>query len=217
MINLEAYKVRFDTEFANYSDVRYGKICGLVEGLPSDLDVQNNLNTPQAIAIEAMLGPLIEIRNYKSQTPFTRSPFEAVKLIARLKKIQDPWKFDNEAESAFNSFLELGGFRLPTISAIFHFCHCNHFPIVDRNIAAACADFAEDVSQVAPKIPSYQTKDSSKNIEAYKQFVSFLGKLKEMHNLIHKTDYSFRDLDKSLMVYGAEKLKNKKTTAKPAV
>ena len=210
MRNLEVYKRHFDQEYRAYSDAKYLEIAALISALPSVEDASETFNSDEAGKVLSLVAPLIEIKNYKSQTPFPVSLFDAAKIIIEIKNTAASENISSAHVKLIGGLLGVKGFRLPTVSAVLHFCHPNEYPIVDRNIKAACAllheEFPGELSEYPPPtLPT--TMKPLNNIAKYKAFIGFLTKVKQLHNEQYQTNYGFRDLDKALMVYGVPERK----------
>lgn len=211
MINLEKYRNYFNQAYPDYADGEYSQISDLVRALPADEEVARVLSTADAQAALGLILPLIKIKNYKSQIPFPVDLFEAVGLIAEVKNsVPAISLLDNDAK-VFERLLSVKGFQLPTISAVLHFCHPEIFPIVDRNIEAACGLLSNECpnefdEKLVPTLPAY-TASAKNKLSKYKGFVQFLSSVKNKHNEEHDTQYGYRELDKAMMVYGAPNFK----------
>ncbi|ASF44987.1 hypothetical protein [Methylovulum psychrotolerans] len=212
MRNLEQYKDYFNQAYPDYADSEYGKISTLVATLPTIEKVQSILDSDNAKAVLDLVVPLIKIKNYKSQIPFPVNFYDAVNLIAEIKSTEPSEdKLSKAHAKLFENFLSIKGFQLPTISAVLHFCHPSTYPIVDRNIEAACGllskEFPDDFCNIGtPRLPASTTSIKNK-LSKYQGFILFLRRLKELHNEKHYTNYNFRELDKALMVYGVSDYK----------
>ena len=212
MENLDVYQRYFDKAYPGYADTEYAEISKLINGLPTDNVASEILNTDNTNRVLSLIVPLIRIKNYKSQIPFPTELFDAVKLIVKIKNSDTSESFPNDHIKLFNDFIMVKGFQLPTISAVLHFCHPKTYPIVDRNVVAACSlllkKFPDELKDYPlPKLPVSTTTPKNK-LEKYRAFITFLNEIKKLHNVQHHTNYEFHDLDKALMVYGVPGLKS---------
>lgn len=207
MINLEQYRNYFSQVFPDYADGVYSQISDLVNALPTDEEVVRIFSSTDTQAALVLLLPLIKIKNYKSQIPFPDQLFEAAALIAEVKNSATTISLLDSDAKLFERLLSVKGFQLPTISAVFHFCHPESFPIVDRNIEAACALLSDEFDEeLVPVLPAYTTSAQNK-LSKYKAFIQFLTNVRNKHNQMYGTQYDYRELDKALMVYGVPDLK----------
>lgn len=178
MLNLERYRRYFDQAYPAYGNERYENIALLVDNLPTLQAFNTLLKTQQALEVRELLAPLILIKNYKSQTPFPSEPLDVIGIILQIRThIQDDL-LSEHLQQPFFRLLESEGFQLPTISAIFHFCDRLRYPIVDRNIEAACALLASQYpdeirADTVPTLPGYGVNNLNK-LGAYRKFISFL-------------------------------------------
>lgn len=207
---LEPYKNYFDQAYPDYGDNNYSQIVQLLQNLPSDHVVADILGSDQANLIFQLLAPLIRIKNYKSQIPFPVEVYAAAQMVASIRNSQPEADLSAEHKGCFKQMLQLEGFQLPTVSAVFHFCYPDWYPIVDRNIAAACGllriGFPYELTETLPPLPAGATSSSNK-LQKYQKFIVFLNRIKTVHNAEYETNYSFRDLDKALMVYGVREFR----------
>jgi hypothetical protein len=207
--NLEIYRKFFDTVYPDYADTEYEEISKLIRAIPDIDKVISTFKSSEAKEILGLIVPLIKIKNYKSQIPFPEDIFHAAQLIAEIKSGTPKESLSEEHVDLFGKLLEIEGFQLPTVSAVLHFCHPAFYPIVDRNIESACNSLLEKIpdSEITkPKLPVSTTTTNNK-LTKYRQFISCLNELRKLHNTQHATNYSFRELDKALMVYGVDRLK----------
>ena len=214
MENLEPYRQRFEQEYPQYADGEYAEISDMIDALPT-VDIANaSLNPNSSGQILALILPLIKIKNYKSQIPFPIAIYEAVRVVIEIKNMdltKEDARFDDAPNILFRQLLDIEGFQLPTVSAVFHFCHPGLYPIVDRNIESACKQlkelYSEELGEAQlPKLPASSTSDKNK-WEKYRSFTTFLDIVNKLQNVQHQTAYIFRDLDKALMVYGVPKMR----------
>jgi hypothetical protein len=138
MNNLELYKAYFDQAYPDYADGEYSNIKELVEALPASKEAADTFASKQAKAVYALVIPLIKIKNYKSQIPFPEEFFHAATVIVNIKNSDTTNSLSDENIKLIGELLRIKGFQLPTVSAVLHFCHPSIYPIVDRNIVAAC-------------------------------------------------------------------------------
>jgi len=185
----------------------------MIAGLPT-VDIANSiLSSSCARDVLSLIIPLIKIKNYKSQIPFPVVIFDVVEKVVELKNTVPTHELSETEILIFDQLINLEGFQLPTVSAIFHFCHPSSYPIVDRNIQASCGllatEFSEELNRISlPILPAANTSIENK-LGKYRNFISFLTEVKNLHNNQHQTEYSFRSLDQELMVYGVPNMKVK--------
>ncbi|MFM9380229.1 hypothetical protein [Pseudomonas sp. UV AK001] len=210
MENLEKYMEQFDSNYPKYSDARYSEILALVARY--DLNTASKVLTSDSFkqALE-IISPLIAIKNYKSQIPFPEDVISAIEAILNIKKVSiDASDRFKNLEPFFNTLVATQGLQLPTISAVFHFCHPDHFPIVDRNIQAACKALIDQSPALSgyeyPELPAPGTSAANK-LKKYRQFIKVIDRLLES-NLEKQKINDYRSLDKALMILGAIELKN---------
>ncbi|VAW40230.1 Cysteine desulfurase [hydrothermal vent metagenome] len=211
MRNLEVYRQYFEQAYPKYADGEYTIIAEMIHGLPSVDNATNTLNSDCANQVLALILPLIKIKNYKSQIPFPVAIYDAVREITKLKNTNPLQDLSGEQITIFEQLLNIEGFQLPTVSAVFHFCHPRVHPIVDRNIQGACnllaTEFQGELNGVPlPILPAANTSIRNK-LAKYRDFISFLAAVKGLHNNQHQTEYDYRDLDQALMVYGVPNMK----------
>lgn len=211
MINLEQYRNYFSQAYPDYADGEYSQISDLVMAIPTDEEAARVFSSADAQAALGLLLPLIKIKNYKSQIPFPDHIFEAAALIAELKNSASTASLLGNDAKLFEKLLSMKGFQLPTISAVLHFCHPEIFPIVDRNIEAACGLLSNECpdefdEELVPALPAYTTSAKNK-LSKYRAFIQFLTRVRNTHNEEHGTQYGYRELDKAMMVYGAPNFK----------
>ena len=211
MESLEVYRHYFDQAYPDYADSEYAAIAEMISELPT-IDVASKiLSSDHSDKVLSLIVPLIRIKNYKSQIPFPVALFDAVKLIVDIKNTAPSEDVSRKHVELFECFIELKGFQLPALSAVLHFCHPKTYPIVDRNIESACGLLSKKFpceleEDSLPSLPASTTSTKNK-LAKYRSFISFLTRVKHLHNEQYKTDYEFRDLDKALMVYGVSNLK----------
>lgn len=212
MDSIEKYAKIFDESYPDYADSRYGEIKKLVE-------VYDAPGVPDLIAGEdfkrfaALIRPVIAIKNYKSQIPFPEDVAAVIQCVASIRAAKPlPGDILKVHKVQFEKLLSLQGFQLPTVSAVFHFCHPNDFPIVDINVEAACAllkerypDALKNIEE--PSLPAANTSSKNK-AEKYLAFIAFITKVKALQ-AIHGGQSDFRYIDKALMVLGVLRLRSK--------
>lgn len=160
----------------------------------------------------AIILPVIAIKNYKTQVPFPADVLAVVEAVVMARKatIDAADRFKN-LEAPFNELEAIQGFQLPTISAIFHFCHPENFPIVDRNVQAACEILIDRNPELTayecPIIPASGTSAANK-LNKYKQFIHVIDGIKAAHP-DSPLKNGYRGIDKALMVLGSPKLRKK--------
>ena len=209
--NLDKHAEQFDSIYPNYSDARYSEILALVARYDSNTASKVLTSDSLKQVLEIIL-PLIAIKNYKSQIPFPEDVISAIEAILNVRKvtIDASDRFKN-LEQFFNTLVATQGFQLPTISAVFHFCHPDYFPIVDRNVQAACKALIDQNPELTgyeyPELPAPGTSAANK-LKKYRQFIQVIDKLLDS-NLEKQKINDYRSLDKALMVLGAIELKNK--------
>ena len=210
MQNLEIYREYFDEAYPDYADHQYDQIRQFILSLPITAEAITLLNSEEARRIYQLLIPVIKIKNYKSHIPFPIELYEAALIIVNIKNSTSTENMSETHIALFNDLLDIQGFQLPTVSAVLHFCHPSVFPIVDRNIEAACKllanDYADELQLASPSLPVSTTSNSNK-LEKYVCFMEFLNRLSMLHNQEHETNYGLRELDKALMVFGVERHK----------
>jgi len=218
MINLTPYALRFDSEYPKYRDDTYLRILAVVAKIPSVATVKRMTADPAFQNFLTLADPVIAIKNYKSQIPF---PTQLVTLWTQIAELKDcsitGASLLGEPGEVFRNIISLDGFQLPTVSAIYHFCHPGDFPIVDRNVAAACDYLCRkcDKLGLAPKLPPPKAPAECK-MARYTAFIKFIEHLlflmREGH--AHPEELDFRFIDKALMVLGADVIKQRESTRK---
>ncbi|WP_095118565.1 hypothetical protein [Pseudomonas sp. Irchel s3f10] len=212
MESLDKYANHFDASYPAYADARYLGILALVSKYDSDSASTLLASESFKQALDIIL-PVIAIKNYKSQIPFPEDVLAVVETVLEVRgaTIDASDRFKN-LTLLFNRLEATQGFQLPTISAVFHFCHPESFPIVDVNVQAACKALIDRNPELAeyeyPKLPAPRSSVKNK-IKKYKLFIAVIDKILDLHrekNIIN----NYRCLDKALMVLGALQLK--KTT-----
>lgn len=212
MINLEPYKNHFPNAYPNYADGPYRNILELIDLIPKDEEVAEILSSADGQNTLALILPIVMIKNYKSQIPFPPNLSEVVVMITQIKNHDPDIGVQNGNVALFEQLINTTGFQLPTVSAVFHFSHPNAYPIVDKITTRACTRIHENHPDefpninAAPTLPA-QMAGAAHKLECYRNFIEFLNVLKDAHNNQYQTDYNFRDLDKALMVYGVDALR----------
>lgn len=211
MESIDKYAAQFDSNYPDYADTRYSEILDLVTRYDSGTAcaVLASESFKQALEI---ISPVIAIKNYKSQTPFPGDILAVIETILMVRKttIDADDRFKN-LEPLFNKLEASQGFQLPTISAVFHFCHPESFPIVDKNIQAACKALIDRNPELTkykhPKLPAPGTSAANK-LKKYRQFIQVIDKIQDSLPSSDEIN-NYRSLDKALMVLGVLELKKK--------
>ena len=205
MEDLNRYARMFDEFYPKYDDARYKEIRALIKVYDATNSLDFVLGESFAKAAE-LLKPLIRIKNYKSQTPFPEDFPSVVACIIKIRatKVTKENVLEKHNE-VFESLCSMQGFQLPTVSAVFHFCHPRYFPIVDKNVAAACAllrkRFAKDFRKFdAPVLPMGNASPQD-NKGSYAGFMKFINRIVELQ-AAYGGDPDYRFVDKALMVLG---------------
>jgi hypothetical protein len=164
------------------------------------------LQLPQFAESVALIQPLIALKNFKSQIPFPLAVSEVVSCIVdiRTTNVRASTPLANH-EQLFCRLLSYQGFQLPTVSAVFHFTHPRHFPIVDVNVQAACSvlrrGFPTDFRGLAvPTLPGAGTSSANK-VRKYVAFIEFIKRIISLQRA-HTARVNYRYIDKALMVLG---------------
>jgi hypothetical protein len=211
MIDLSPYIGDFDDVFPEYGDGEYAVIRDLADTLQED-EIQAFLDHDQFDVFVSCLLPLIEIRNYKAQVPFPtelRSVLGCMLDIAHLDVGNAPGDIEVGAEQ-FELLMGLKGFDLPTVSAVFHFCFPNHFPIVDRYVNAADRflydedqdnEFRGQEDLRRTVLPAANTSIENKKMH-YNNFIRFVFRIADLQAHQYGHHFSIREIDKGLMVMG---------------
>lgn len=211
METLEKYAEHFDEAYPDYREVRYLEIRQLVEAFDA-ADTIEFFQSECFLKAVALIRPLVAIKNYKSQVPFPEDIATATACIARIRNTAvDSDDVLHHHRGLIQQLLEQQGFQMPTISAVLHFCHPKCFPIVDRNVEAACAllktryeaDFTE---LTAPKIPAGNTSTENQ-LQKYEAFITFLNRIVELQGAHCMSAPSYRYIDKALMVLGVARFR----------
>ena len=210
MENLDRYAQFFDAAYPEYVEARYAEIKLLVSRYDA-AGILNVVQGQQFADFVDLVRPLTAIKNYKSQVPFPENLQEVVGCIIgiRATAVGDPDIFTNHKE-LFGQLISVQGFQLPTVSAVFHFCHAGHFPIVDVNVKAACALLKERYPNEfsnygAPLLPAPNTSATNK-LNKYAAFVAFIDRVKVLQQA-HGGNPTYRLIDKALMVLGVPELR----------
>lgn len=212
MDSLEKYAKIFDESYPDYADARYGAIKELIEvyDAPEAIELINGEDFKK---FSSLIRPIIAIKNYKSQIPFPEDLASVVQCIISIRGAKpDSDNILKTHRTQFDKLLSLQGFQLPTVSAIFHFCHPEYFPIVDVNVESACSllkdrspkDF-KDIEK--PSLPAANTSSSNK-AEKYLAFIKFISQVRKLQ-ASYGGQADYRYVDKALMVLGVLRLRNK--------
>lgn len=203
---IDTHAQEFDGKFPEYADNRYGEIANLVNVYRKEwAEPFINENGECLNKLLSLIKPIIAIKNYKSQIPFPEKLDEVIRcVISIISTTPNTSEILKNHDRDFKKLLETEGFQLPTVSAIFHFCHPSYFPIVDKNVAKACALLKEtyrtEFSCVeTPSLPAPNTSLRNK-INKYIEFIKFINKVK----ILHGGDVDYRHIDKALMVIGSQ-------------
>lgn len=211
MENLERYAAQFDAEYPDYADARYSQISEMMARYDSEA-VEALISSGAFKEFVALILPVIAIKNYKTQVPFPEDVLAVVEavVLARKAAIDAVDRF-KELETSFNKLVAIQGFQLPTISAVFHFSHPESFPIVDRNVQAACEILIDRNSELSgyecPMIPAPGTSAANK-LKKYRYFIQVIDGIRAAHPE-SAVKNSYRNMDKALMVLGSPELRKK--------
>lgn len=202
MNDLTEYAARFQELFPRYSDACYEAILTLVNQYAQQ-NVMATVRGQPFIQLVELLRPLVAIKNYKSQVPFPEALKEVLECFIRVKQC-DPAS-EGEIDELFKQLIRMQGFQLPTVSAVFHFCHPDTFPIVDENVEAACETLAKEYCDdfkhfTVPKRPGPTTSEANKR-NKYREFNDFIDWVMLLQSE-HTDNVSYRFVDKALMVIG---------------
>jgi hypothetical protein len=221
MKSLEPYVQFFPTAFPDFADRPYAQLRALMSLYAADDNI-SFLNEPAFARAMALTEPLVAVKNYKSQVHSPKNLASAVRCIAqiRYKAVEltedDPMIGVHRADLA--DLLRLEGFGLPTASAVLHFAHPKHFPIVDKWVAAACKILKERHptdfdGMAAPRLPQgargkvkarVTKKEVARLIARYERFIAFIRRICELQSS-YRTKKSLRYVDQGLMVLGKPK------------
>jgi hypothetical protein len=211
--NLQPYEHAFDGCYPEY-ERSYEPIQQLVE-LHSTAAALNLLNqSSELAALVELLQPLIAIKNYKSQVPFPRDVGSALRCLIELKQHAVPSPaLSGGPQRIFLAMIEIEGFQLPTVSAVFHFCHPAAFPIVDRNVESACRMLKEEHEDVfsdmqLPRLPSASTSGKNK-LRKYQSFIAFIDRIMQVQRSEHGGTPDYRFIDRALMVLGVDEFRRR--------
>ena len=209
MESLKPYAECFEAAYPGYADARYEEIRQLVE-IYSDPQIIAFLESEPFAASIRLIRPVVAIKNYKSQVPFPEDIRAAVTCIREIActTVRADDALAGHA-TLLNRLLGLQGFRLPTASAVLHFCHPEHFPIVDVNVEAACVCLSQRYPQDfqgidVPCLPRWHERGDAV-VCAYRDFISFIKRVCDLQ-VEHTPDVSYRYIDKALMVLGGGRL-----------
>ncbi len=205
MKNLQHYAECFEAAYSEYADVRYDEIRRLVK-IYSDPQIIAFVESDSFSKSVKFIHPIVAIKNYKSQVPFPEDIRAAVTCIHEIAcatvQVNDVLAGHT---ALLNRLLGFQGFRLPTASAVMHFCHPEHFPIVDVNVEAACGYLSErypkDFRGVeVPRLPRrYECGNAA--LHAYSGFITFINRVCELQ-AEYTPAVDYRYIDKALMVLG---------------
>jgi hypothetical protein len=207
--DLSPYERAFDDAYPDYATGPYEAIKALTERFTASQALQL-IDCNQFQRFAELLEPLIEIKNYKAQAPFPTNIRTVIRLVIQLKQCAVPSPpLSGNPERIFFAILDQKGFQLPTISAVFHFCHPGSFPIVDRNVEAACeilkdAHASDFRGLRVPKLPASTTSALNK-LEKYRAFMAFIDHVVQLQRNQYGGGPDYRFVDKALMVLGAGK------------
>jgi hypothetical protein len=210
MESLERYAKLFDEVYPNYGDVRYRGIQELIARYDAP-DASDYVVSNEFAKAASFIEPLTAIKNYKSQVPYPEDVSRVVGCIIQIRTSAiDCGDVLGIVQQSVTTMLDLQGFQLPTISAILHFCHPTHFPIVDVNIEVACAllesrSAADFASIAVPSLPRPHKRPAAK-IDHYRGFIRFLSKVVELQRGFYESA-DYRCVDKALMVLGVDRLR----------
>jgi hypothetical protein len=217
--DLRSAAAKFLDEFPKYNDVAYREVVKSIGEYAQPgrgQAISTLLASDQFTKAWMAIRPVIMARNYKSQIAFPVAPMAIAELVALVidlrcsKPGKHPWD-SQKVRRLFGDLIVGRGFRLPMVSALFHFSHPTIFPIVDVNVQRACAklkraypDLLGDLA--APKLPGgHVYKLGCNGIEdlfkAYEAFDVFIRRLRAQRKILDKPE-NLRFLDKALMVIG---------------
>jgi len=211
LLDLSRYERAFDQAYPKYATDRYQAIKTLTDRFGVYQALQQ-IQSSQFQQFAELLEPLIAIKNYKSQTPFPSDIKTVLGYVIELKQCNVPvMPLSGEPERIFLAIIEQKGFQLPTVSAVFHFCHPRWFPIADRNVKAACEKLkkahASDFEGIeVPKLPDATTSATNKLMK-YRSFITFIEHVARLQREQHGGAPDYRFVDKALMVLGGDKIK----------
>ena len=212
--DLSPYERVFDDAYPDYATVRYEAVRILTERFTASQPLSQLINCNQFRQFIELLEPLIAIRNYKTQVPFPTDVETVLRLVIQLKQIPVPSPpLSGNAERIFLALLDQKGFQVPTISAVFHFCHPRLFPIVDRKVEAACdilksAHTSDLEGLEVPTLPALSTSPKNKLMK-YRSFIAFIDRVIQLQKNQHGGEPDYRFVDKALMVLGEDSLRRK--------
>jgi len=211
VIDLRPYQEHFDVAYEEYGDTNYEELQNRMSAHEAISRQVKALDAEILETIRLYLAPIVSIRNYKAQVPMNEDVLSVADCVAALASETAVAPLEDGHCDAFCRLLDMKGHQLPTVSAYFHFCHPNEYPIVDRNVQNACellssADESLLPEFAVPVLPYVNTSRTNKKTK-YLQFIAYLSNLRDLHNDKHGTNYEYRDLDKALMVYGVKRLR----------
>lgn len=213
MENLNKYAVLFDKVYPRYAGDKYTKIQKLTEKF-KEKEAVALIKSEQFALLSQLLEPLIEIKNYKTQVPFPRGFADALVCCIGIKQHTPSGSvFSDDHKGFFKKLISMQGFDLPTVSAVFHFCHPNLFPIVDRNVQSACKilkeKFPKDFEGLEPPLLPRANTSQENKLNKYNEFIKFISKIKELQDSCAGAKHDYRFIDKALMVLGVEEYRKK--------
>lgn len=219
MFDLDKYAKHFDGAYRDYADARYGEIAQLLARY-DDRTVRATLHSQHFLEAASLIQPVIAVKNYKSQVPFPEALLEVISCIVEIRQTAvSPEDVFGNHQALFERLLSFQGFQLPTVSAVFHFSHPRHFPIVDVNVEAACdllkQRCQEDFKGLeVPALPAANTSAANK-LRKYRMFIAFIRRVLELQSA-HVAQPSYRYVDKALMVLGVPELRTQVERVAPS-
>ena len=214
MDDLSRYERAFGSAYPEYGDARYSEIKFLTDVYGPGEDLLSVIGREDFKLFAELLKPITAIKNYKSQTPFPEDVGAVMVNVIELKRCEiGRDALSQRPGQLFGALIGIQGFQLPTVSAVFHFCHPRNFPIVDRNVESACAILKDrnpaDFSDLeGPKLPAATTTAKNK-LAKYRLFIAFLDKVIALQRQGYGGDPDYRFIDKALMVLGNDELRRK--------
>ena len=226
MRSLKSYIDRFDAQFPNYSDGPYEQVGTLIK-LYAQKTSTTFVHREVFARAMALAEPLLAIRNFKSQAPFPQNLTLAIRTVAHICRTavrqtkNDP--IIGVHRTDLECLLRLEGFGLPMASAVLHFAHPTHFPIVDVNVVAGCRilkkrhpkDFLGMTTPAYVKRIMDKGKAGATDLEVdkiivhYQKFIVFIRKVSQLQGDF-TTRSDLRYVDKGLMVLGKKDLDARK-------
>jgi hypothetical protein len=214
MDDVSRYEQAFGRFYPGRRYARYSEIKSLTERYATSEDLLSLIGKKDFKRFAELLRPITAIKNYKSQTPFPEDVHAVMVNVIELKRCaigRDA--LSQRPGQLFGALISIQGFQLPTVSAVFHFCHPRKFPIVDQNVESACAILKDrhkvDFLQVqGPNLPAATTTDKTK-LAQYRLFIAFLDKIIALQRKTHAGNPDYRFIDRALMVLGVEEFRQK--------